>query len=106
MRTAIAATDNGPEAKVDSRFGRCRYFIICDDATGSVEYIPNPFRDAEESAGADAVKLLVSKGVTRIISGEFGHRIKTLLDSHKIQMIVPGTRERKTGEIIKQLLNK
>jgi predicted Fe-Mo cluster-binding NifX family protein len=100
MRTAITSTGNDTEARVDKRFGRCRYFIIYDSVFDSVEIIPNPFINAEESAGSESVKLLASKNVTRIISGEFGLKIKPILDSLKIQMIVLNEEDKKISEII------
>lgn len=100
MKTAITSTGNNSDAKLDHRFGRCSYFVIYDSESKSVEYIPNPFVEAEEGAGSESVKLLASRNVTRIISGEFGLKIKPLLDSLKIQMIVLKDSEKKISEII------
>ena len=100
MKTAITSTGDNSEAKLDNRFGRCNYFVIYDSEAKSVEYIPNPYADAEEGAGSESVKLLASRNVSRIISGEFGLKIKPLLDSLKIQMIVLKDSEKKISEII------
>jgi predicted Fe-Mo cluster-binding NifX family protein len=106
MRTAITATGNTSDSLIDSKFGRCAFFVIYDSATGSVEYIPNPFANSEESAGANAVKLLEERKVKRIIAGDFGLKIKPLLDSLKIQMIVIKDNARKISEIIELLERK
>lgn len=100
MKTAITSTGSTSDAKLDHRFGRCSYFVIYDSESKSVEYIPNPFIEAEEAAGSESVKLLAGRGVVRIISGEFGLKIKPLLDSLKIQMIVLKDSEKKISEII------
>jgi predicted Fe-Mo cluster-binding NifX family protein len=105
MKTAITSTGNNAEARLDKRFGRCSYFVIYDTQSKSLEYIPNPYSNAEESAGSESVKLLAAKNVNRIISGEFGLKIKPLLDSLKIQMIVLKDSEKKISEII-ELMNR
>lgn len=88
MKIAITSTGNSLDSKIDQRFGRCAYFIIYDTDTKAMEYIPNPNRDAQEGAGPASVQLVASRNVTKIISGEFGIKIKSLLDSLKIQMII------------------
>lgn len=102
MKIAISSTGNIPEALIDKRFARCSYFVIFDQETGGVEYLPNPAKDAEDGAGPTAVQLVAGRQVKKIISGEFGLKIKPLLDSLKIQMIV--IQEEKTvGEVMEML---
>ena len=88
MKVAITSTGNSLESKLDQRFGRCAFFVIYDTETKATEFIPNPNRDAEEGAGPASVQLVASRGVQKIVAGEFGVKIKSLLDSLKIQMIV------------------
>ena len=102
MKIAISSTGNTQEARIDKRFARCSYFVIYDKETGGVEYLPNPAKDAEDGAGPTAVQLVAGRQVKKIISGEFGLKIKPLLDSLKIQMIV--IQEEKTvGEVMAML---
>jgi len=101
MKVAISSTGNTLESKIDQRFGRCAYFVIYDTEIKSVEFIPNPNKDAEEGAGPASVQLVASKNVGKIVSGEFGFKIKPLLDSLKIQMIVIKDPEIKNEDIIK-----
>jgi len=105
MKIAITSTGNSPESKLDQRFGRCTYFVIYDTETKVTEFIPNPNKDAQEGAGPASVQLVASRNVQKIISGEFGIKIKSLLDSLKIQMIVIGQPEKKINEIIEMLNN-
>lgn len=88
MKIAMASTGNTLESNIDSSFGRCAWFIIYDTENGGMEFIPNPNKDMEEHAGQAAVELISSRNVSKIISGEFGNKIKPLLDSMNIQMIV------------------
>ncbi len=103
MKVAITSTGNSIESKLDQRFGRCAYFVIYDTETKGMEYIPNPNLDAQEGAGPASVQLVASKGVKQIISGEFGIKIKSLLDSLKIQMIMYKEPEKKINDIIEML---
>jgi len=88
MKIAMASTGNTLESIIDSSFGRCAWFVIYDTENGAMEFIPNPNKDKEEHAGPAAVELISSRNVSKIISGEFGVKIKPLLDSMNIQMIV------------------
>jgi predicted Fe-Mo cluster-binding NifX family protein len=103
MKVAITSTGNSLEATIDLRFGRCSYFIIYDTESKSIEFIPNPNKDIEENAGQASVQLVVSRNAKKIISGEFGLKIKPLLDSQKIQMIVLKNLDKKIKDIIEML---
>lgn len=105
MKVAITSTGNTLDSKLDQRFGRCAFFVIYDTETKGMEYIPNPNIDAQEGAGPASVQLVASRGVNQIISGEFGIKIKSLLDSLKIQMIVYKEPEKKITDIIEMLTN-
>ncbi len=103
MRTAITSTGNTLDSTIDPRFGRCAWFVIYDTESKSVEFIPNPNKEAEEGAGPASVQLVASRNVNKIVSGEFGMKIKSLLDSLKIQMIVLKDPEKRISEIIEML---
>jgi predicted Fe-Mo cluster-binding NifX family protein len=105
MKVAITSKENNLESKMDERFGRCSYFLIYDTETKGIEFLPNPNKDAQEGAGPASVQLVASRNVQKIISGEFGMKIKSLLDSLKIQMIVIKNPEKRIGEIIEMLNN-
>ena len=105
MRIAIISQGNSTESQLDQRFGHCKYFVIYDTQTKAMEIIPNPYSEAEEQAGILAVKLLSSKKAVRIISGEFGIKVKPLLDSLKIQMIMLKNSEKSIQSIIEMLNN-
>jgi predicted Fe-Mo cluster-binding NifX family protein len=103
MKVAITSTGNSLDSTLDSRFGRCAYFVIFDTQSKSTEFIPNPAKEAVEGAGPQAVKLVSSRAVQKIVSGEFGMKIKPLLDSLKIQMIVVKDPEKRVSDIIEML---
>ncbi len=103
MKIAITSTGNSLESTIDQRFGRCIYFVVYDSESKALEIIPNPGKDAEEGAGPAAVQFVASHNVSKIISGEFGMKIKSLLDSLKIQMIILKEPEKQIKEIIEML---
>lgn len=103
MRVAITSTGNNLQSLIDPRFGRCACFVIYDTNTGSTEFIPNPNVDAIDGAGPASVQLVASRDVSKVVSGEFGIKIKSLFDSLKIQMIL--IKEKKTIEEIIELFN-
>lgn len=105
MKVAITSTGQSLESTIDQRFGRCAFFVIYDTETGGVEILPNPNRDAEEGAGPASVQLVASKEVQKIVSGEFGMKIKSLLDSLKIQMVVYKEPEKTVKSVIYMLNN-
>lgn len=103
MKVAITSSGNTYESVLDRRFGRCKYFVIFDTVSNSVEFIPNPNINAEEGAGPASVKIIADKGVEKVVSGEFGIKIKPMLDSLKIQMIALKDQEKTVQQIIDML---
>lgn len=68
-----------------------------------MEILPNPNRDAREGAGPASVQLVASRDVQKIVSGEFGVKIKSLLDSLRIQMVVYKEPEKTVQSVIDML---
>jgi predicted Fe-Mo cluster-binding NifX family protein len=105
MKIAITSTGNSLDSKIDQRFGRCSYFVIYDNKTEAMEFIPNPNKEASEGAGPASVQLVASKDVGKIISGEFGMKIKSLLDSLRIQLVMLKDPDKSIRDIIEMLKN-
>jgi predicted Fe-Mo cluster-binding NifX family protein len=103
MKVAITSTGNTLESTLDMSFGRCAYFVVYDTESLSMEYIPNPNKESEEGAGTASVQLMSSRSVNKIVSGEFGLKIKPLLDSLRIQMIVLREPQKTIGQIMGML---
>jgi predicted Fe-Mo cluster-binding NifX family protein len=87
MKVVITSTGDSPDALVDRRFGRCHYFVVYDTLTGVCEFIPNPGIDHLEGAGVAAVNLMAEKGVKKVVSGEFGTKVKSLFDQLQVQLV-------------------
>ncbi|MDD2287592.1 MAG: NifB/NifX family molybdenum-iron cluster-binding protein [Bacteroidales bacterium] len=104
MKVAITSKGNTLDSVLDTRFGRCSYFAIYDTESKKLEFVENPNLNANEGAGPSSVKLIASYGVKKAVSGEFGFKIKSLMDDLSIQMII--VNEEKTINEIVELLNK
>jgi predicted Fe-Mo cluster-binding NifX family protein len=103
MKIAITSTGNSPDSKLDSRFGRCSHFVIYDTETKSIEFVPNSNRDNIEGAGPASVQTVASKGVEKVVSGEFGAKVKSIFDSLQIQLIVLKDTDKTISQIISML---
>ncbi|HNW52279.1 MAG TPA: NifB/NifX family molybdenum-iron cluster-binding protein [Prolixibacteraceae bacterium] len=101
MKVAITSMGNSLESKLDSRFGRCSYFVIYDTESKSVEFIPNPNKENVEGAGPASVNLIASRDAKKVVSGEFGAKVKSLFDSLQIQLIVVTNEETTIADIIR-----
>ncbi len=106
MKVAITSSGYGSDSKLDQRFGRCTAFAIYNTEDGHIEMISNPHKDGREGVGPAAVKLVAEHGVKKIVSGEFGIKIKSLLDSLGIQMIILKEPDMSIEEVVDMLKNK
>lgn len=102
MKVAITSSGNTVDALLDQRFGRCAYFAFYDTESKQLEFVENTNKDAAEGAGPASVATVANHKVTKIISGEFGFKIKGMLNDLNIQMVM--IKEHKTVQDIINLL--
>jgi len=105
MKVVITSSGNSADAKIDSHFGRCSYYVFYDTLSQSIEFLPNPHKEIAEGAGEAALELIVSRGVVKIITGELGIKIMPLIDRLKIQVIILRDKKKSLQEIIHMLKN-
>ena len=86
MKIAISANSPHPDARFESRFGRCPYFIFLDTATQDRHAEPNPAAQDRGGAGTRAAQFLSNQGVEAVISGRFGPNAYTALEAANIKM--------------------
>lgn len=87
MKIAVTAEGNNLNAKVDPRFGRCRYFIILDLEKNSVETIENSNAQFSGGAGVQSAQLMVSLGVKAVLTGNAGPHAFQALQAAGVQVI-------------------
>jgi len=86
MKIAITSIGNSAVSTLDPRFGRCSYFAFYDTETCVLDFVPNPNKDANEGAGPASAQFVATRGVTKVVSGEFGGKVKTVFDTLGIAM--------------------
>lgn len=102
MKVAITCQDKNLSALIDSRFGRCSYFAIFDTESKETNFLENPNKEVDEGAGPASVSFIAQQGVSKIVSGEFGIKVKGLLNDLKIQMVI--VKQEKTVKEVVDLL--
>lgn len=84
---AVTATRPSLDSPLDSRFGRCRFFVLVESETDSAcETIENSSRQLTGGAGVDAVQFLVERRVSTLLTGRVGPKAKRALDSAGIHV--------------------
>lgn len=93
MRICVTAFSDKPDAAVDPRFGRCRYFVILDPETMSYDVVENAGLNATGGAGIQAAQTIVNKKVDVVITGNIGPNAFNVLSAAGIKTVtgVSGT---------------
>ncbi len=87
MKIAVTAEGDNLASKVDPRFGRCKYFLICDSDGKVVEAIENSNAQASGGAGIQSAQLVVSKEVGVVLTGSVGPNAFKVLDSAGVKVM-------------------
>ena len=72
MKIAITSRGKDLNAEVDSRFGRCQYFIIYNTETGEHEVIDNTSVSLGGGAGIQSAQTLAERDVEAVLTGNVG----------------------------------
>lgn len=105
MKMLITSTGKSLNSKMDLRFGRAAWFCIYNRETSETEFIENENVNAKGGAGTKVAEKVAELGVTKVISGDFGPKAKSLLERFKIQMIILDETNNTLQEIIDKIKN-
>lgn len=85
----IAVTSAGPDlgSTVESRFGRCPYFLIIESDTMEFESIENPNIALGGGAGIQSAQMMAEKGVQTVLTGNCGPNAFRTFGAAGIQVI-------------------
>lgn len=100
MRIAVSSEGEGLDALIDSRFGRCSYFVIYDTETGDVESVPNPSVTSAHGAGVAAVQFIIEKGVKAVLAQRVGPNAERAFATYGIPVSSP--KGRTVGDAIRE----
>jgi predicted Fe-Mo cluster-binding NifX family protein len=87
MKIAVSATEKDLDAPIDSRFGRCAYFLIIDTESMQFEAFDNENIALPGGAGIQSAQFLSSKGVDVLITGNIGPNAVRTLAAAGIKMV-------------------
>jgi predicted Fe-Mo cluster-binding NifX family protein len=89
MKIAITATDKVPDAQVDPRFGRARYFALYETDEESLAYVDNRINlEAASGAGVQAASNVVNTGAEVVITGNCGPKAFRTLSQGGVKVII------------------
>ncbi len=72
MKIVVTAKGKDLDAQLDSRFGRCPYFLVVDADTLDFEAVDNPAAAAGGGAGVQAAQEIMKLGAGAVITGHCG----------------------------------
>lgn len=84
----IAVSSDGPSIDdlVESRFGRCPFFVFVDTETMEYESVENEYKDAMGGAGVQAAQTIANNGAEALITGNVGPNAFKTLESAGIDV--------------------
>ena len=93
MKVCFSSQGDNLNSEIDSRFGRCQYFIIVDTKTKKFNSIQNPYRSASGGAGIQSGQLMVNQKIKAVLTGNIGPNAFQVLQEAKIDVVtgVTGT---------------
>jgi len=87
MKICVSASSDSLDAKVDSRFGRCPYFVIVDSETMEFSVIINDSTNAAHGAGIQAAQTVANMGAKVVITGNVGPNAFNVLSATGIKIV-------------------
>ena len=85
MKIAVSSTGPGPDAQVDLRFGRCKYFVLVEDKAENFELLDNEAAALSGGAGLQAAQMVADAGVEAVITGNIGPNAISVLKTAGIK---------------------
>jgi len=84
-RIAIAAVGDSASSEISERAGRAPYYLVFDGNGEFIKSIKNPSQKRGRGASSGVVDLLVKESVKTVVAGNFGNKMKKLLNTNEIE---------------------
>ena len=84
-RIAIAAVGDSVTSEISKRAGRAPYYLVFDGNGVFLKSLKNPSQNRGHGASSGVVNLLIKESVKTVIAGNFGDKMKKLLETNKIE---------------------
>ena len=88
MKICITSVGESLDDTIDSRFGRCQYFIVVDTESMHYESITNPAISVGGGAGIKAAQLVANKEVEVVLTGNVGPNAFNTLYAAGVNIVV------------------
>jgi predicted Fe-Mo cluster-binding NifX family protein len=88
MKVAVTATVPSLDAAMDSRFGRCSFFVIVETNDMTFESVENANNALGGGAGIQSAQLMAEKGVKVVLTGNCGPNAHQTLVAAGIDVVV------------------
>jgi predicted Fe-Mo cluster-binding NifX family protein len=87
MKIGVSAKSGSMEAEVESRFGRCAFFVIVDSESMRFEAFSNPATSMSGGAGPQTVQEFVNRGAEVILTGHVGPKAEDALSAANLEVV-------------------
>ncbi len=87
MKLCFTSEDNNLKSNLDSRFGRCKYFIIVDSDSEEYNIVQNEGATSPHGAGVAAAQQVVNENVDIVVTGNIGPNSERILSSANIKIL-------------------
>ena len=87
MKIAVTSTGPALDDAMESRFGRCAYFLIIDPDTMEFEALANPNVMESGGAGIQSAQLMSKKDVSAVLTGNCGPNAFNVFGAAGIKVI-------------------
>ena len=91
MRVAVSSSGSDLESQIDTRFGRCAYFLIVETDDMSFEAFDNENIALGGGAGIQSAQFVASKGAKAVITGNCGPNAVRTLSAAGVEVFVGQT---------------
>jgi predicted Fe-Mo cluster-binding NifX family protein len=90
MEICITATSDDLDSKVDTRFGRCKFFILVDPSTMKFRAISNAAANESGGAGIKAANMVLKYTPAAVITGLIGDNAFNVLKASNVKIYACG----------------
>ena len=87
MKVCVSSTSNNLDSKVDSRFGRCPYFVVVDSKTMEFHVVENDSSSSGHGAGIQAAQIVANLEAKVILTGNVGPKAFNVLSAAGIKVV-------------------
>jgi predicted Fe-Mo cluster-binding NifX family protein len=86
MKVCLSSAGDNLDAQIDTRFGRCRYFLFVDTDSMEVEAVDNANIASAGGAGIRSAQLIADKGAEVLLTGNVGPNAFDVLNAAGIKI--------------------